>query len=235
VAAIPDVQRLLGHHKPPVAVGFFDSPPTGVTARTGPPAASGCTYWREAQQGSVFYTVRSDHYNCAVGAYTHNIAMPAERAGELSQTLEFVDANNYVSIEEVPGIPVLATSPKVIAYGPVDRVPFTPDVVVVAALPAQAMLLYEAALKAGASGAVMNALGRPACAALPLAINTGAAALSLGCKGNRTYTGLPESEMYVSIPGGKWAEVAARVAEVVEANRAIGAYHEERKRQFQAV
>lgn len=232
---LPDVQALLGLEKPPIAVGFFDSAPSGVPAWIGAPAPSGCSFWKRAQQGEVFCTAAADHYNCAVGAYTHKIALPEARAGELMQTLEFMGESKYVAIEEVPGIPTLAQTPNFIAYGPVGAVPFVPDVVIVTAKPAQVMLLYEAALKAGAGGALMNTLGRPGCAILPLAMNSGAAALSLGCKGNRTYTGLPDDEMYVSIPGAQWAAVAAMVGEVVAANQAIAAYHTERKQQFQAV
>ena len=235
MSELPDIQSLLELQKPPIAVGFFNSAPPGIPAWTGGPVPSGCTFWRLAQQGGVFCTAAEDHYNCAVGAYTHKIALPAERAGELMQTLEFMGANNYVAMEEVPGIPTLANTPRFIAYAPADRAPFAPDVVIVAAKPAQAMLLYEAALKAGAGGALMNALGRPGCAILPLSINGSMAALSLGCKGNRTYTGLPDDEMYVSIPGAKWEAVARKLDEILAANQAVGAYHAGRKREFQTL
>ena len=53
--------------------------PAEVPAWSGGPAPSGCTFWQKAQQGQTFYTVPADHYNCAVGAYTHKISLPAER------------------------------------------------------------------------------------------------------------------------------------------------------------
>lgn len=227
-----DLRVLLGLSKPPIAIGFFDAPPNGVPAWTDGPLASGCSFWRKAQEGRTFYTVAADHYNCAIGAYTHNISLPEGRADELRQTLEFLGENDYVQMEEVPGIPMLERTPNVIAFGPVQSVSFAPDIVVVAAEPAKAMLLYEAALKAGAGGALMNVLGRPACAILPLTLQSRSAALSLGCKGNRTYTGLPDGEMYVSIPGDKWPAVVQQVAAVISANRAVGDYHAARKVQF---
>ncbi len=230
-----NVQALLGLENAPIAVGYLDEIPANLPAWDGGAVPAGCTFWRHAQEGRAFYTVASDHYNCAVGAYTHNLELPAERSGELSQTLQFMDVNNYVMMEEVPGIPMLQTAPRYIAFGPVDKVTFEPDVVIVSAKPAQAMLLYEAALKGGASGALMNTLGRPACAILPLALSSGSAALSLGCKGNRTYTGLPDGEMYVSIPGGKWKNVVDQLGVTLAANAAIAAYHSIRKVQFQAV
>lgn len=231
---LPDIEKLLGLQRPPIAVGFLDSIPSDIPPWSGGPVPSGCTFWQKAQQGETFYTVLEDHYNCAVGAYTHKISLPAERAAELEQTLGFMAANHYVAMEEVPGIPALAKTPQAIAYGPICQVSFIPDVVIVAAEPSKAMLLYEASLKAGASGALMNVLGRPGCAILPLALQSGAAAISLGCKGNRTYTGLPDNEMYVSIPGSKWEEVVNQVAGVLAANLAIENYHTQRKEAFQA-
>jgi uncharacterized protein (DUF169 family) len=230
-----DLQARLDLQKPPVAVAFLDSPPSGVPAWNGPPVAAGCVFWKKAQEGRVFYTVPADHYNCAVGAYTHHLSLPAERAAELEQTLRFMVQNQYVALEEVPDIPTLSDTPAVIAYGPLDRVPFAPDVIVLAVNPAQAMLLYEAALKAGVSEALLKALGRPACALLPLARNTGSAALSLGCTGNRTHTGLPASEMYVCLPGDKGEAVAEQLAVVGKANEAIGDYNRERARLFPAL
>lgn len=231
----PNVQALLGLQHPPIAIGISDAAPDGVPAWNGGEVPSGCTFWHKAQQGAAFYTRAADHYNCAIGAFTHNVPLPSDRAAELPQTLEFLVSNNYVAMEEVPGIPTLAKTPNFIAYAPVDRAPFSADVVVAAAQPAQAMLLYEACLKAGAGGAVMNTLGRPGCAIIPLAMNTGSASLSLGCKGNRTYTGLPDGEMYICVPGSKWAAVAEKVAEIVKSNEAVGAYHADRKQQFQTV
>ncbi len=182
--------------------------------------------------GQTFYTIPSDHYNCAVGSYTHKIALPAERAHELNDTIAFMAENNYVATSEVPGIPTLAKSPGAVAYGPVDRAGFKPDVVLIAAKPAQAMLIYEAALKAGAASALTNALGRPACAVLPLTTTNGQASISLGCKGNRTFTGLPDEEMYVAIPGDKWEAVIEKLIETHQANVAMENYYSDRKTQL---
>ena len=55
-----------------------------------------------------FYTVAADHYNCPIGSYTHNIALPPERAPELEQTFSLMASLGYVKMEEVPGIPAPA-------------------------------------------------------------------------------------------------------------------------------
>ena len=179
--------------------------------------------------GQSFYTVPSDHFNCAIGSYTHKIVLPVERAHELNDTIAFMAENEYVATAEVPGIPTLARCPGAVAYGPIDGAGFKPDIVLIAAKPGQAMLIYEAVIKAGAGSAVMNALGRPACAVLPLTMANGQASISLGCKGNRTFTGLADEEMYVAIPGDKWEAVTEKLAEVQQANVAMGNHYSDRK------
>src|SRR5882762_4358664 len=129
--------------------------------------------------GRAFYTVPADHYNCAVGAHTHAISLPPERGSQLEDTVKFMVLKEYLRMEEVPGIPTLEKSPAYISYAPIDAAPFRPDLVLIAAKPSAAMLIYETALRAGAGAALANILGRPACAVLPLAKKTGLASLSL--------------------------------------------------------
>jgi len=91
----------------PVAIAFRDAPPEGVTKFEGS-QPSGCSFWRLAAEGRAFYTVQSDHYNCPVGSYTHNIPLPAARQHELTATLGLMSEIGYLRMEEVPGIPRLA-------------------------------------------------------------------------------------------------------------------------------
>jgi uncharacterized protein (DUF169 family) len=219
-----ELQQALGLSKPPIAIGFLSEAPAGVEAWNGGAVPAGCSFWRAAMDGRCFYTVPSDHFNCAVGAYTHAITIPA-----LSDTIGFMVGSGYLRMEEIPSIPVLPKAPSFVAYAPVVdgklTAKFPVDLVVIAARPASAMLIYEAALRSGAGEAVTQALGRPACAVLPLAMKSGAAAVSFGCKGNRTFTGLPDDELYLAIPGAKWDALAAAVAEIVAANGVMGAHY----------
>jgi uncharacterized protein (DUF169 family) len=226
------LNEYLGLERSPIAIGFLDSPPEGLTKWAGEAVPAGCSFWQKAMSGQAFYTVPADHYNCAVGSYTHKIDLPEERAGELTETLEFMVQNNYVAMEEVPGIPTLPMTPAVIAYAPLDDATFNPDVVLMAIKPSQAMILYEAAVKAGASNALTNSLGRPACAVLPLTLASEMTSISLGCKGNRTFTGIADDEMYVSIPAAKLAAVVEKLAEAHAANCAMAKYYEEKKARF---
>src|SRR5262245_14966396 len=118
----------------PVAIAFRDSAPAGVNALAGT-QPSGCRFWRLAASGRTFYTVPSDHYNCPVGSYTHNIALPKEREAELSSTLSLMVSVGYIRMEEVPGIPRLPTTPAFTIYAPLGSTPVDPDAVIVAGKP----------------------------------------------------------------------------------------------------
>jgi len=134
--------------------------PPGLENGRAAPVPAGCVFWREALKAARFIPVPSDHYNCAVGAYTHSIALPAERGAQLEDTVKFMVMKEYLRMEEVAGIPTLEKAPAYIAYAPVDAAPFRPDLVLIAAKPSAAMLIYETALRSGAGPALANALGR---------------------------------------------------------------------------
>jgi uncharacterized protein (DUF169 family) len=194
---------------------------------------SGCSFWRLAAAGRTFYTVPEDHFNCAVGAYTHNITLSPEREQETGLTLKMMFDLGYVRPEEVPQIPRLAKSPAAVVYSPLGDAPLTPDVVLFACRPRAAMLLNEAANRAGvASGA--PALGRPTCMALPASLQHGAI-FSLGCIGNRVYTGLNEEEMYFVLRGKDLEAVAEALEVVTRANAALSDYAIDRRQTLSSV
>jgi uncharacterized protein (DUF169 family) len=205
----------------PVSVTFLDSEPSGIERFAGT-EPSGCSFWRLAADGRVFYTLPSDHFNCAVGAYTLNIPLSPEREKETEQTLQMMFGVGYIRPEDVPGIPRLAKTPAATVFAPLGAAPVAPDVVLFACRPSAAMLLNEAAMRAGSGGA-LPPLGRPSCMAIPAALAAGTVS-SLGCAGNRVYTGLGEDELYVAVPGKDLEKVAAALEIIVSANVAIGDY-----------
>lgn len=215
--------------KRPVAVAFLDLEPFGVKKFEGT-EPSGCSFWRLAAEGQTFYTVPENHFNCAVGAYTHNIALPPEREKETEQTLKMMFELGYVKPEEVPQIPRLGKGPKAILYSPLGDAPNSPDVVLFACQPAAAMLLQEAAGRAGV-GSGAPALGRPTCMALPAALQHGTVA-SLGCMGNRIYTGLGEDEMYVVVRGTDLPAIVGVLKTIGSANVALKDYAKDRREQL---
>jgi uncharacterized protein (DUF169 family) len=64
---------------------------------------------------------------------------------------------------------------------------------------------------------------------VPQAMQSGTGTTSLGCIGNRVYTGLADDELYFAIPGPKLAAVLERLHTIVHANRALEAFHTARR------
>jgi uncharacterized protein (DUF169 family) len=63
-------------------------------------------------------------------------------------------------------------------------------------------------------------------------MKTGKSALSLGCIGNRTFTGLPDEELYVAIPAAEWSGLVSKLTEIASANAAMQAHYRNHKAQF---
>ena len=213
-----DFAARLSMSRRPVAVTFLDAEPTGIEKFSGTEPA-GCSFWRLAAAGRAFYTVPSDHFNCAVGAYTHNVQLPPERVHETETMLGMMFNLGYVRPEEVPGIPRLPKEPAAIVFAPLADTPVAPSVVLFACHTASAMLLNEAAIRAGA-GSTLPLLGRPTCMALPAAMLHGTVT-SLACTGNRVYTGIGTDELYVVVPGAKLESVSEALGIISTANTTL--------------
>jgi len=202
----------------PVAVTFLDAEPAGVPKFSGTEPA-GCSFWRLAAAGGTFYTVPADHFNCAVGAYTHSIQLPPNRVQETETMLGMMFNLGYVRPEEVPGIPRLAKEPAAIVFAPLGDAPVAPSVVLFACKASAAMLLNEASIHAGATSS-MPLLGRPSCMALPAALANGTVS-TLGCIGNRVYTNLGADELYVVVPGAKLTAVSDALGIIITVNASL--------------
>src|SRR6267142_2593377 len=172
----------------PVAVTFLDTQPEGIEKFSGTEPA-GCSFWRLAEAGRAFYTVPADHFNCAVGAYTHNVHLPPERVQETEAMLGTMFNLGYIRPEEVPGIPRLSQEPAAIVFAPLGDAPVAPNVVLFTCHSDSAML----------HGTVT----------------------SLGCIGNRIYTGLGDGELYVVVPGAKLEAVSQALGVIATANATL--------------
>jgi uncharacterized protein (DUF169 family) len=222
-----DLERLLGTRTPAVAVTFRDQPPANVERiRTAQPA--GCGYWRvAAEEGQVFYTEASDHYNCPIGAHTHGVALPPEVGKQLEGLISTMVGLKYLKMADVPAIPHRKDPFKVAVYAPLAATPCEPDVVLVRGNARQLMLVAEAAQAAGVAGDGAT-LGRPTCAVLPQAIATAKTASSFGCIGNRVYTGAHDDEGYFAIPGARLDAVVDSLSTIVNANNELEKFHRAR-------
>ncbi|HKQ96648.1 MAG TPA: DUF169 domain-containing protein [Candidatus Polarisedimenticolia bacterium] len=217
--------------QPPIGVAFTDALPAGVPAFTGRVAA-GCRFWQEATR-EVFATTAADHDLCAIGTLTHNLETTPAHLTERSQALKVFGDLGYVRPDDLPFIPVLGRRPKHVVYGPLDRIPVQPDVVLLFVRPDQTLVLSEASQQMEAG--LPPAMGRPACAVVPQAANSGRTALSLGCCGARAYLDAftPDIALY-AVPGSRLEVFTERVAALARANAVLTAFHQARRRDVES-
>lgn len=217
--------------QPPIAVCLADALPPGVAAWRGAVPA-GCRFWQEAAT-RVFATAPPDHDLCAIGTFTHNLATtPAHEVDRADALGVFADLG-YVRPEDLPLIPTLASRPRFVVYGPLADMPLDPDAVLLFVEADQSLILSEAAQQV--ENGLTPAMGRPACAIVPQAVNTGRAALSLGCCGARAYLDVlaPDVALF-ALPGARLGEYADRIAALSRANGILTAFHTLRRRDVQA-
>jgi uncharacterized protein (DUF169 family) len=226
--SLADVLKLA---QPPVAVCFTDSVPASVPPHSGKVPA-GCRFWQDAAT-STFATSAADHALCAIGVYTHNLEpAPAQRI-DLMDALGVFNDLGYVTPQDLPLIPVLGTQPKHVIYAPLAQSPLEPDVVLLLVDASQALILSEAVQQVEHQSA--PAMGRPACAVIPQVMNTGRAALSLGCCGARAYLDVfSDNVAFFALPGAKLAAYVERIVALARANSVLAKFHQLRLRDVAA-
>jgi uncharacterized protein (DUF169 family) len=219
--------RYLHLSQPPIAVGLTDSVPPGVASWSGHSPA-GCRFWQEAAT-RVFATSARDHGLCSIGQYTHNLDMSPASSADLMDALKVFADLSYVREQDLAMIPVLRSKPGYVVYGPLAQAPVNPDVVLLFVRADQTLILSEASQQI--ENGLPPAMGRPACAVIPQARNTGRSALSLGCCGARAYLDvLTEDVALYAIPGASVAEFSERVAALSKANEILMKFHQIRRK-----
>jgi len=208
---------------PPIALCFTDKVPSGIKNWTGQALAS-CRFWQEAAT-EVFATSPSDHDLCAIGTFTHNLETTEEHdTGGRDGLRVFADLS-YVREQDIASIPVLEVRSTHVVYGPLATIPLTPDVVLLFVKADQMLLLSEAFQQV--EGSLPQATGRPACTIVPQAINTGRAALSLGCGGSPSYVDVLTDEVAIwAIPGSKLDLYVESIATLSKANAILATFHQ---------
>lgn len=227
MSSATQLNDLLGLKRSAVAVKFQDNAPDGVP-KIDEAAVSGCTYWKLAAEGQTFYTDAADHYGCPVGSHTHGIDLPEENAKELEGLVGTMVELQYLSMDEVPGIPQLAGDFGVAIYAPLAEASFEPDVILVSGNAKQMMVLAEAAHAAGI-GSDGSVVGRPTCAAIPAVIKSGSTATNLGCIGNRVYTELGDDDLYFVLSGTQLDTIVKKLAIIANANQELEKFHQVRR------
>jgi uncharacterized protein (DUF169 family) len=216
---------------PPVAVIFADAAADGVAFYDGQSPA-GCTFWEQGAR-RAFATIAADHERCAIGQYTHNLDLTPASTTDLRDALRVLGELDYVRDQDLAAIPVLAKKAPVVVYRPLAGADSQPDVVLMFVRPSQQLILAEATQQI--EGGFAPAMGRPACAIIPQAVNTQRAALSLGCCGARAYLDelTPEVAIY-ALPGSKLEDYAMRIDALARANATLAKFHTLRRAQIES-
>jgi uncharacterized protein (DUF169 family) len=109
----------------------------------------------------------------------------------------------------------------------------SPDVVLLFVNANQTLILSEATQQVENQNPL--AMGRPACAIVPQVMNTGRAALSLGCCGARAYLDvLNDSVAIFAIPGEKLSAYTKRIEALSTANAILTKFHHLRRQDVDA-
>ena len=161
--------------------------------------------------------------------HTHRLAEPSPNyRGELTQVLAEMAGLKYVRAEDVVSIPVVRKEVSHVVYAPLADSPLDPDVVILFAHLRQSLVITEAVTQV--DGSIPPAMGRPACAGIPQAMNTNRAALSLGCCGARAYLNELKDDIALwALPGAKIQDYVAAVETFGNANQALTQFHSLRK------
>jgi uncharacterized protein (DUF169 family) len=222
-----DLTRSLQLTQRPIAISFADVPPPGVHAFNGVVPA-GCSFWQLAAT-STFYTSAKDHELCSIGLHTHHFADPSPAyQSELQDALQAMSGLDYVRPDEVAAIPVVQHEVKYVVYGPLVELGSDPEVVLLFAHAQQSLILTEAVSRVDKG--IPPAMGRPACAVVPQVLNTGRAAMSLGCCGARAYLDvLSENIAMWAFPGKKLERYCSEIETLARANKTLSAFHAQRK------
>lgn len=224
-----DIASALKLKDAPIAISFADTVPDGIGAAPDR-APAGCRFWEDATTTS-FATSAADHSLCAIGVYTHNLEPSPAQQADLMDVIKVFGDLGYVRPEDLPQIPVLASQPRHVVYAPLAETPLPPDVVLLFADAAQALILSEATQQV--EGGNAPAMGRPACAVVPQVMNSGRAAMSLGCCGARAYINLlNDSISLFAFPGTRIGVYAERITALASANAVLSKFHQIRRQEI---
>jgi uncharacterized protein (DUF169 family) len=151
---------------------------------------------------------------------------------DLNDALRVFGSLEYVRPEDLQAIPTLQLRPDHIVYAPLAETPLAPDVVVLFVNASQTLILSEATQQVENQNP--PAMGRPACGIVPQVMNTGRAALSLGCCGARTYLDvLTDGVAIFAIPGAKLDKYVQRIETLARANTMLAKFHGVRRREVE--
>jgi uncharacterized protein (DUF169 family) len=225
-----ELTATLGLSTPPIGMAFVNSAPEGVreVERDEP---SPCTFWRRAES-QTFFAPAERHLNCPIGAMVLGFSLPEAVQQNLVAIVGSMMQCGYIGANEPQHIPTMRTGMTGIVYGSLEKLGVPPDVILTWLTPRQAMLWSEASGACvwdnASNGNPEKLLGRPGCAALPVAVNSNRPTLSLGCVGMRTFTDMNDQLLAV-VPGAAAADFVTSLRRLAAANQSMQGLYQQAK------
>ena len=198
---------------PPFAAPSEPMPEPTPDGRTGRVPA-GCVFWVHALD-RTFTTRPEDHGNCSVGSMTHGL-IDLATAATRADVGALVEAG-WVTPEDFPAIPTVATRSETITYGPLADAAAQPDVVLVRTTARGVMTIGDALPE-------LVIEGKPQCHIVAIAKEQQRPAASVGCALSRARTGMGAHEMTCALPGSRLEEIVDAIERASSVDTTVARY-----------
>ena len=221
------LKEILNLESSPVAVKFAKSPegiPQGIPAID--EVTRHCQMVAKAgREGKIFYAT-ADKHSCAGGSWALGLKgiTPSLQSGEFYFKLGKYSswASCMRTIKSVPHCELIGSNePPTYAtvYAPLEKTPFSPNVVVITAKPVMMLklaqaIIYKSGGRISSEFSGIQSLCADACTQPYL---TGKPNISLGCDGSRKFSGIADELMVMGIPGECLEEIVEALPIVANA------------------
>jgi uncharacterized protein (DUF169 family) len=206
----------------PVAIGFAATPddiPPGMPEIDKP--VRHCMMVSLARnEGKIFYST-SEKHECNGGAFALGLKdlTPALKTGRFYYKLgKFASVTSSKrTMESVPHLPVGDTYATM--YAPLEKTPFTPQVIVIITYPWAMLKLAQAALfrMGGRQNGAFSGIQSVCSDAVAQTYLSGEPNFSLGCDGSRRFSGIADDEMVMGFPVEMLPEIVDAVKIITQA------------------
>ncbi|MGZ4920546.1 MAG: DUF169 domain-containing protein [Halobacteriota archaeon] len=176
-------------------------------------------------EGRVFYAT-ADKHECNGGSFALGLRelTPTLKTGEFYFKLgKFASAaSSKRTMDSVPHLPVGETYATM--YAPLEKTPFTPQIILVVTTPWAMLKLAQASLfrLGGRAHAEFSGIQSVCSDATARVYLTGTPNFSLGCDGSRRFSGIVEEEMIVGFPAEMLSEIVGAVQVITQAPGSSG-------------
>jgi uncharacterized protein (DUF169 family) len=171
-------------------------------------------------EGRIFYST-ADKHECNGGAFALGLRdlTPALKTGKFYFKLgKFASiASSRRTMDSVPHLPAGETYATM--YAPLEKTPFTPQVILIVTNPWAMLKLAQSSLfrLGGRVHAEFSGIQSVCSDAVAQTYLTGKPNFSLGCDGSRTFSGIVEDEMVMGFPAEMLPEIVDAVKIITQA------------------